>query len=123
MLVEVHQGIHYLQYDIKVNGSKGLEPILKDTHNGLAKTHEKLERLEGRTMFLEKVTAKARSSFELYNAMEKWSGQRKWVGVLFKTIFNKVVAKIAVVLVAILITALLGDRAVSLVARFIHSLL
>jgi hypothetical protein len=111
---EVHEGIQFIRYGIKVNGQSGLEPILIESNR-------KLINLENRTGFLEKITAKTRSSYELWGAFQRWAEQHKLFAFMFKIFLNKTMFKLALVFFGILCVALFGDRALALFNKIYHT--
>jgi hypothetical protein len=119
-IIEIHEGMQFLRYGIKVNGQEGLEPILVENHKVNKELQVDVKDLKDRTNFLWKITAKTRTSYELWGAVQRWTAQHKLFAFFFKALLNKTMAKALLIFLAILCVALFGESALSLLSRIIH---
>ena len=120
MLEEMHAKVTQTAIDvdfmlnkIRVNGQEGLQPILTESYKNI-------KDLKDRTTFLERITAKTASTYALWDAVKKWADQRKWISVIFKMVFNKIVFRLTVGFLLLGTAALLGDRISSLAWKIFH---
>ena len=109
-ILEIHEGINFIRSGIRVNGQQGLEPILTESYKNI-------KELKDRTTFLEKITAKTRSSYELWGAIQKWAEQHKLAAMIFKMFLNKTTFRLFMVILGILCVALFGDRVIALLNK------
>jgi hypothetical protein len=116
-IMEIHEGVQFIRYGIKVNGQSGLEPILMENHKVNKELQGDVKDLKDRTNFLWKITAKTRSSYELWGAIQRWAEQHKMFAFMFKMLLNKTMAKVLLIFLGILCVALFGDSALSLLNR------
>lgn len=119
-IMEIHEGVQFIRYGIKVNGQSGLEPILMENHKVNKELQSDVGDLKKRTKWLEKINAKASSSYELWGALQRWIEQHKMLAFFFKALLNKTMAKVLMIFLAILCVALFGDSALSLLNRIAH---
>jgi hypothetical protein len=121
-ILEIHEGVQFIRYGIKVNGQSGLEPILMENHKINRELQSDVGDLKDRTGFLEKLTAKTRSSYELWGALQRWAEQHTMFAFMFKILLNKTMAKVLLIFLGIICVALFGDSALNLLNRISHLL-
>jgi hypothetical protein len=121
-LIEVHESVQFIRYGIKVNGQEGLEPILAENHAVNKELKSDVKDLKDRTNFLWKITAKTRTSYELWGAIQRWAEQHKMFAFMFKILLNKTMAKVLLIFLGIICVALFGDSALNLLNRIAHLL-
>jgi hypothetical protein len=121
-VTETHEGIQFIRYGIKVNGQEGLEPILAENHAVNKELKSDVKDLKDRTNFLWKITAKTRTSYELWGAIQRWAEQHKMFAFMFKILLNKTMAKVLLIFLGIICVALFGDSALNLLNRIAHLL-
>lgn len=120
MVTQTSKDVDYILNKVAVNGSRGLEPVLKDNHEKREKLQQSVNDLANRTGLLERINAKAASTYELLGAAKKWADQRKWAAVIFKAVFNKVMFRISVGFIIFILALLFGDRASSMLWKIFH---
>jgi hypothetical protein len=121
-ILEIHEGIQFIRYGIKVNGQSGLEPILMENHKINRELQSDVGDLKKRTGFLEKINAKASTSYELWGAIQRWVEQHKLFAFFFKALLNKTMARVLLIFLGIICVALFGDSALNLLNRISHLL-
>ena len=123
LLEQVHESakstegaVKWLVYDIRVNGTMGIENILREQH-------QEIKDLKPKVGEVYDATAKIRSTFKFTRAFKEFLNTRPLLKKISQTIIGKVVVQLAVYLFWLIITLAGFDLALHTIKNAVEMLI